>query len=278
MRAILELATGQADWRIVRTEFGSAGESYLGSGRGRRAVLKFAVLPPGLARLAELGVTPGVIGSGEYGGRPWVLQEHVAGEHPRPAWFGEHLSELAAVLRRYHHDPPLHTLLQGAASVHAQDPDAVAVELEHARRLLSPILPGVADAAYGFDRFEGEMQALDVGSKVPVHPDPNRNNFIVTRDTFFLVDWDGIGLSDRLSDAGLLLWWYVPVGNWPEFFAAYGLDLDQSARTRIYWWTARRSLQVAVWLIERRRQDEGRDFLIDFVAAACHRPNPHWRP
>jgi hypothetical protein len=36
----------------------------------------------------------------------------------------------------------------------------------------------------------------------------------------YLVDWDEVDLSDPWRDAGIQLWWHVPVARWTEFVAA----------------------------------------------------------
>jgi aminoglycoside phosphotransferase (APT) family kinase protein len=278
-QVILAHVTGRSGWRVARTEYGSAGDSYLVSREGHRLALKFSIPPPGLERLSELGVAPRLISQGEYRGRPWMLQEYIAGDHPRPAWFADHLPALAAGLRRYHDDLPLRSLLlQDPHTVHAQDLVLARQEVRRARQAHNAISPAVANAPDAFDIYEEQMDALGPGPEVPVHPDPNRKNFIVTRDTFFLIDWDGICLSDPLNDAGVMLWWYVLAARWPEFLTAYGLEPNQRVLDRVYWWTARRSLQVALWLVERGRQEVGREFMIDFVAAAFQHANPHSQP
>jgi hypothetical protein len=80
-------------------------------------------------------------------------------------------------------------------------------------------------------------------------------------------------LSDPMRDIGLLLWWYVLPKQWPIFFQAYGLTLDQQQIDRIYWWTAKTSLSIALWHVEHGL--DGSDFLQDFVAALNKSNNPH---
>lgn len=279
VQAILAAATRRPGWRVARPEYGSAGDSYLVSRQGERLMLKFTPLPPGLEQLSQLGVTPRLIGHGDHLGRPWVLQEYVAGYHPNSSWFANNLPALAVGLRRYHDDGPLRSvLLRSPDVVHAQDLALAREELRHARQALSGVWHEITTAARAFELYERQMPALHLAPEVPVHPDPNRKNFIVTGHTFFLIDWDGICLSDRLSDAGIMLWWYVPVTRWHEFFAAYGLELNQHALDRVYWWSARRSLQVAAWLAERGRSEAAREFFVDFVASAHQQANPHWQP
>ncbi|MEO8970581.1 MAG: hypothetical protein ABI406_03155 [Ktedonobacteraceae bacterium] len=88
-----------------------------------------------------------------------------------------------------------------------------------------------------------------------------------------MVDWDEIELSDPMRDAGQLLWWYGARQQWNEFFAAYGLQLNEALIERIHWWAARTSFAIALWHVEHAYNCTS--FLMDFVAAIHGESNPH---
>lgn len=271
--ALTERELGGTGWTVRRAGGGSK-HSYLVN-RGRTTIfVKLDVEAEPLRRLAELGVAPPLIASGRFSGRPFVLQEYVDGRHPDRTWFSTHLDDLAAFVRRYHDDPILRELLAGSS----RPTDTVL-------RVMSEIEGGLAAAqdrepALHVDPgdwsvFHAVGEVLHRVPHVPVHPDPNRKNFLVTSGRFVIVDWDDVILSDPLRDAGMLLWWYVPRDKWVEFFAAYGLHPDDETYARIHWWAASTSLKVALWLAERGLWDEVEDFLKDFSAGARGRDNPH---
>lgn len=107
---------------------------------------------------------------------------------------------------------------------------------------------------------------------VPVHPDPNTKNLLLVDTRLMMVDWDNLQLSDPMRDAGQLLWWYVSPKQWPIFFQAYGLELDENLVNRIYWWAARTSFAIALWHIEH--EFDCTSFLQDFLAALNKMNNP----
>ena len=82
-----------------------------------------------------------------------------------------------------------------------------------------------------------------------------------------------VPLSDPLRDSGLLLWWYVKRENWPPFFQAYGLHCDDLLLERLFWWTARTSLAIALWQVAHKQ--EPTNFLQDFLAALHREDIPH---
>lgn len=125
------------------------------------------------------------------------------------------------------------------------------------------------------------VHGIDAAPLVPSHTDPNNTNVLVAPERIYLVDWDGITLSDPLRDIGLILWWYVPEARWPEAFSRMGIpatDLDATT-ARVYWWSAVTSLCVALWIDRHASNDDAiRSFLADFTAAANDLPNPKRAP
>ncbi len=61
--------------------------------------------------------------------------------------------------------------------------------------------PAIASA---FERLKARSKQLQAVPLVPVHPDPNTKNILLTSDSLLMVDWDDIQLSDPMRDAGLL--------------------------------------------------------------------------
>lgn len=108
---------------------------------------------------------------------------------------------------------------------------------------------------------------------MPTHPDPNTKNMLLLRKRLFMVDWNDVQLSDPLRDIGLILWWYVKRENWPPFFQAYGLIYDAMVIERLFWWTARTSLAIALWQLDHKQDPS--NFLQDFIAAIHRDNNPH---
>ena len=121
------------------------------------------------------------------------------------------------------------------------------------------------------NHFRAQARRLRPAPLVPVHPDPSPANFLVGGQRLIMVDWDDILLSDPLRDLGLVAWWYLPQEAWASFFARYGRPVERHA---IFWWVARRSLEVALWFDARRARRPARAFLDDFYRAVQQQGNP----
>jgi len=124
-----------------------------------------------------------------------------------------------------------------------------------------------------FDTLKVQAKHLQAVELMPIHADPNTKNILLVGDSLLMVDWDDIRLSDPMQDVGLLLWWYVAKGQWQEFFQCYGLAMDEQLEERIFWWTARSSLAIALWHVAHSFDCE--PFLKDFMAAVRKESNPH---
>ncbi|MGH2397215.1 MAG: phosphotransferase [bacterium] len=242
---ILEEKLKMQGWTIEKPRKGRSKESYVADCGDVRVFVKFDVSDHLLKRLAELRVAPPLLASGHHGGRPFVIQQFVAGPYPERRWFAEHLSELAAFIRTYQNDERLRALLTAKRDPHyrqhiADELDAMRGQLETAS---SPIICSdlIRD---GFRRLQAQAKVLEEVKLVPTHTDPNRKNFILSGEQFVMIDWDDLFLSDPLRDVGLLLWWYVPKDKWKEFFGAYGQTVDRALLHRLYWWAAQRSLAI----------------------------------
>lgn len=137
----------------------------------------------------------------------------------------------------------------------------------HAEELHAP------NIVSAFEKLKAQSKRLQAVPLVPVHPDPNTKNILLTNDSLLMVDWDDIQLSDPMRDAGQLLWWYVAQHQWHEFFEAYGVMMDDGLVERIYWWAARTSFAIALWHVEHGY--DCRAFLLDFLTATNMESNPH---
>ena len=86
-----------------------------------------------------------------------------------------------------------------------------------------------------------------------------------------MLDWDDALLSDPMRDVGLVVWWYLAPDAWQRFFDAYGMPIDQD---RLFWWVAKRSVELALFLDRRQARTSAQAFLADFYRALEHQHNP----
>jgi hypothetical protein len=259
-------------WRLARPSYGLQKEAYIGRSDRRNVLLKFDGDTPAWERLVAIGAAPELLARGRHDGRPYMIQAFVEGTHPDRAWFAQNLAVVGSFFRRLHNDEQLREILA------APRPASFA---EHVRHEVSTLAGALSAASGGFvssarlldafDRFSEQSGQLRPVPLVPVHPDPSPANMLVTQHGLMMVDWDGVLLSDPMRDASLVAWWYLPEDRWQSFFDRVGTVVD---RDRIFWWVARRSLEVALWFDARREDESARAFLDDFYRATGHRDNP----
>ncbi len=271
---ILQKHFNTANWLITPPKDGQQKACFIAHCDTERVFIKFDVPVAALQRLGEIGVAPRVIAGGTLDSKSYVVQQYITGTYPDWRWFAHHLPMLAAFIKRYHSDQSLTSLLaanEPTSYVEHVACDLAALENQYMSLQAQELhAPNVVSA---FEKLKARSKRLQAVPLVPVHPDPNTKNILLTNNSLLMVDWDDIQLSDPMRDAGLLLWWYVANHEWREFFEAYGLTLDDRLIERIYWWAARTSFAIALWHVEHGY--DCRAFLLDFLAAVNGESNPH---
>jgi thiamine kinase-like enzyme len=263
------------EWLLRKPDAGLASISYVATSEDLELFVKLDADAEVVQRVAELGIAPPVVASGTHQGQTYVIQYYIQGTHPDRAWFSLHLPQLATVIEKYHHDPVLRLLLAKGKPPGYEE--HITAELRYLGALLAglPESPQRAELYSFFDEFKDQARAFDSVDLVPAHADPNYHNFLLVGEMVYLLDWEGVTLSDPLRDVGPLLWWYVPREKWPEFFAACSNEMDAQRERKVYWWAARQSCSVALWFAGRGLLEQATPFMIDFEAALHGRANPH---
>lgn len=272
LEAILAQHVPGQHWRITRPLAGVQKEAYIAQNEQYKLFVKFDAATPAWTRLAAIGVTPPVIATGTHAGRPYLIQVFVEGVQPDRVWLTRHIPAIARLIRRYHSDQPLAELL---SVPHAQS------YADHIHQEVATLEQAIARPSGDsfktdhfrqvFARFREQSSRLQPVPLVPTHADPSPVNLLVTRHGLTMLDWDEVLLSDPMRDIGLIVWWYLPASTWPAFFAMYGAPID---RDRLFWWVAKRSLELALWLDARHADDPAQAFLDDFYRAVAHQHNP----
>ena len=274
VRNILQKHFNGTDWLITIPKDGQQKACFVAQHGTEQVFIKLDVPVVALQRLGEIEVAPRVLANGTVDGISYVVQEYITGNYPDWRWFAAHLPTLAAFIKRYHTDQPLTSLL--AASTPTSYVEHVSLDLAslenqlnclHSKELHAPTIVSA------FEKLKAWSKRLQAVPLVPVHPDPNTKNILLSNDSMLMVDWDDMQLSDPMRDTGLLLWWYVAPHQWSEFFEANGMTINDDLIERIYWWAARTSFAVALWHVEH--QYNCRAFLLDFLAAVNMESNPH---
>ena len=222
-----------------------------------------------MRRLCELGIAPRLLAEGTHQGSDFLVLEHVGDTSVSAEWLDTHLTDAGELMRRYHRDPELTSILRqtgGMNSEFSHSPllDASVAQMES--RLKSSV-----QFSNAWVRFQDLGAGLSQEAFVPTHGDPNFYNFLRPAERLLLVDWDGMRLDCSGRDVGPFLWWYAPPNHWPEFFDTYGECQPDAA---IYWWAARASLRVALWFLKRGQPELAEPFITDFASASRQEENP----
>lgn len=264
----------QTLFEIESSDIGMTGKTYIAKvGDARYFVKLDNTNNHFLTRLEELGMIPPVRFSGSYKNRAFFIQRYLDGEAPSRGWFKDHLGLLAETFRTFHEDGELLDFLAQGKQLSIKD--HIQKEVELLERGITLLPDDNNQLRTSFSTFLDQSLQIDNFDFVPVHPDPNRNNFLVSENRLYLLDWDRLTLSDELRDIGPFLWWYLPKSMWPQFFELYGINDKESVMKRLYWWVARQSLEVAVWYVEHKKDKIlAAEYFADFMAAVNNRSNP----
>lgn len=259
-------------WRLATPSAGVQKDVYVAENDRCKLVIKFDANTRALHRLAEIGVTPPLLGMGAYEGRSYFIQTFVEGTYPYRGWFAQNIALVAQFIRRYHNDKQLAELLA---------PSPMQSYTDHIRHEVTMLHRAIAAASFDmfktdrfshdFGLFSEQAKQLEPVQLVPIHADPSPVNIIVAKDTITMIDWDDVMLSDPMRDIGLMLWWYLESCRWQAFCDRYGMALDQD---RLFWWVAKRSVELALWLDTRHAGEQAHVFLDDFYRAVHHESNP----
>ena len=262
-------------WHVTLPAQGSTGRAFVARRDDEAVFVKLGTAHAAQRRLAALGMTPALLAYGP----GFTIFRYVEGVVPDRSWMRDNAGVVIDLLTVVQRDEPLGQLLATTVPVAPLREHLAAVVArltERATRASTPAFrsSGIATA---LECLRLADYAVDGVPLVPSHTDPNTSNVLVAPDHAYLIDWDGITLSDPLRDIGLLLWWYVPPERWEAMVRRSGLPDAASAAAidRIFWWAAVSSLRVALWIDRHGSDDDAiRSFLADFIAAAHGFPNP----
>lgn len=98
-------------WRIMTPPAGVQKEAYVAQSDQHKLFVKFDAATPAWPRLADLGVTPPLLGLGTHYGRPYIIQPFVEGAYPDRKWFAQNTAVPAHFVNRYHNDEQLTKIL-----------------------------------------------------------------------------------------------------------------------------------------------------------------------
>lgn len=279
IRHVLRNAGFAGDWNVTPAAHGSTRRAFVAWQGYEALFVKRGPVHPALDRLSDLGVTPPILAHRRHDGDEFTVYPYIHGVVADPAWLRDHAHVMVDMLNLVQRDEVLTGLLGSAAPVATVEGHRAAVVtrlIERAKEATAPVFRSPEIGA-ALERLRDTRYRIGEPPLVPAHTDPNPSNVLVASGRTYLVDWDGIMLSDPMRDIGLLLWWFLPPERWPALLRRFWLpDADSAASIdRAYWWSAVTSLRVALWIDQHTPDDGGiMSFLEDFHEAEARRPNP----
>lgn len=279
IQRLLDDAGFPGPWHVTAPAHGSTDRAFVARCGNQVVFVKLGLVHPSLGRLADLGVTPPIIGQGEHHGEPFTIFQYMEGVVPDRIWMRDNAGHVLDLLGIVQRDGPLAHLLSTAAPVPTLGEHLAAVVARLTERTTRASAPAFRSSEIepSLQRVRTAHHAVDGVPLVPSHTDPSPPNVLVMPGRMYLVDWDDIRLSDPMRDIGLILWWFVPPERWEMMLRRFWLPDAASAAMidRIYWWAAVSSFRVALWIDRQAPDDDAvRSFLDDFHEAAARRPNP----
>ena len=256
-------------------------ETYIVEGNGHRYFIKVGASIELYTAMAAVGLTPPIVISGHLQhGRSVLVQPWIAGLTPSKRDFQERLEDVAAVVRKMHHQPRLRELLQAPPSSQYRDAGIQAlVELRNKWERYKAQMPSIARFVdHGLDDIARQIELFSGEGLVVSHNDICNANWLFTPDgQIYVLDFESMKMNDPAADMGALLWWYYP----PEM-RQYFLEIAGHPYTDEFIFRMRVRMAMHCLHITLPRYDSYDTFepekyseaLIDFRAVLAGKENP----
>ncbi|WP_102263907.1 phosphotransferase family protein [Mesobacillus jeotgali] len=248
------------DWEIVPAG-GATGAAYFAQHEEQRLFLK-RNSSPFLAVLSAEGIVPKLVWTKRLeNGDVITAQQWMNGRELKPGDMNN--DRVAKLLKKIHASEPLLGMLTRLG----KSPLKPEMFLHALNEELDEELRNKQAVIDSLKFLTGHVGNIDVDEKVVCHCDVNHNNWLLTEDNqLYLIDWDGAMIADPAIDLGLLLYSYIPEGEWKEWLDKYGIILTENLKQRMKWYAIAQSLSAIQWHKNQNRIPE-MDKWIDFLKA-----------
>lgn len=245
----LEYLLGR-EWEISPAG-GATGEAFIAVKGDQKLFLK-RNSSPFLAVLSAEGIVPKLLWTKRLENGDVITAQHW---HPgRELSHGEMNDDrVAKMLQKIHQSDPLLSMLKRLGKFPLR-PESIVTQVNAG---LTPELLQISTINQGLHFLKDHFLLIKCDENVVCHCDVNHNNWLITdKDELFLIDWDGAVIGDPAIDLGMLLYSYVPRGEWGQWLERYGKKLDAGLEMRMKWHAASQSLLLIQWYHLRNRVRE----------------------
>jgi len=234
--AFLEKHLSLYDWKFTHPH-GWGKESYFIHGLKQTYFVKVDVQVERYLTMAEIGLTPSVILSGQLDNESSVIvQQFVDGMNPSRADYRKRLTEVAEIIHILHSDQRVWEVLGRTSSDFYKDAGLQALAClrrkwkQHKAQVSS--VAGFVDKS--LEHFETQIDQFTGEGLVASHGDIcNANWLFASNGKIYLIDFDLMKMDDPALDLGALLWWYYPPGLRKSFLDAAGYRCDEAFKFRM---------------------------------------------
>lgn len=255
----LEHLLGQ-EWDISPAG-GATGEAFIAEKDGQKLFLK-RNSSPFLAVLSAEGIVPKLVWTRRLENGDVITAQHwMEGRELTQAEMAK--ERVAKLLQKIHQSAPLLSMLKRLGKTPLR-PESILTDIENG---LSSEVTKLLIIKQAIHFLENNLLLIECDEKVVCHCDVNHNNWLMSeKDGLFLVDWDAPVIADPAIDLGMLLYSYVPRGEWEQWLARYGKKLDAGLEMRMKWHTVSQLVLSIQWHHNRKRNKERDDLLMKLEA------------
>jgi thiamine kinase-like enzyme len=216
---------------------GSGRETYFVQGDWQRYFVKVGARVERYLAMAEIGLTPPVLCSGQLeSGLSILVQPFMDGRNPSRVDYRHHLESVASQIHTMHNAARLREILGPCSSTLHKDAGQSA--LKALRRRWDRHRAQVPDDSEFVDgslkELESEIGQFSSEGLVASHNDIcNANWIFASKGNIYVLDLESMSMDDPAFDLGALLWWYYPPELRRSFLEVAGYPYDDQFRFRM---------------------------------------------
>jgi thiamine kinase-like enzyme len=260
---------------------GSGMETYFVQGDKRDYFVKVGAPPERYLTLAEIGLTPPVLASGQLeSGASIIIQPRIKGRKPTHKDYWDQLEKVASIIRIMHNHSRIKKILPPAPSaLHRDTGQRALLQLRQTWDHYKGQIPSVAGfVENSMEYLAQQVNLFSTEGLVASHNDICNANWIFAVDgAIYLIDLDSMSMDDPALDLGAFLWWYYPPELRGRFLTIAGYSYDDEFRLRM---RIRRTIHCLQITLPREKSfdcftpDYYDESLDDFQASLEGKENP----
>ncbi len=245
------------NWKIVSAG-GSTGAAYYAHSEQKQLFLK-RNSSPFLAVLSAQGIVPKLVWTKRLeNGDVVTAQQWLDGkalnneemQHPK----------VAKLLSKIHHSSELLDMLLRIEKTEVTPENSLKTVKELIQN--NSIQTLVLYKAYKY--LESRLPYIHIDHQVVCHCDLDHHNWMLSENgELYLIDWDNARVGDPAMDIGRILQSYIPMEDWNQWLAYYGVENSTHLMQRMHWYLIIDAIIGYVWNYQHRKEKEAHQHLME---------------